>query len=144
MGNISINASVSKTGLLQIPNRKRLQQDLKAFSGCSVEIVIRKKNRRSSPQNRYLWGVVYKELEIRLRDLGNDVDSDTVHDFCKGKFNPKPLAGIGGEKIDDIGGTTTDLTKSEFSEYVDKIIQFAAEYLDITIPLPNTDLQLQF
>jgi len=142
--NINYFGTVSVTGILQIPNRKRLQSDLQRFAGCSIELVIKKKNRRSTQQNRYLWGVVYKEVEIRMRELGNDVDSDLVHDFFKDKFLQRELIGEGGEVIDKIPGSSKELNKTDFIEYVDKIILWSAETLSISIPAPNTDLQLQF
>ena len=139
---IQYYGTVSKTGILNIPNRKRLQADLVRFADCSVELTIKKKNRRSTKQNNYLWGVVYKECEIRMRELGNDIDCDVVHDFFKDKFLQKELVGEGGEVIDKIPGSTTELNKTDFIEYVNKIILWSSEILCITIPLPETDLQL--
>jgi hypothetical protein len=144
MSNIQINASVSKTGLLTIPNSKRLQQDLKAFSGSSVEIIIRKKNRRSNQQSRYYWGVVVKEVQLALIDLGNPFDPETVHEFLKDKFNKKEIVGPGGEVLDYFGSSTATLNAGEFSEYVERIAMWASEMLGITIPAPNQDLTLNF
>lgn len=133
-----------KGGKLILSNRKRFETDLSKFKDCAVELTIRKKNRRSNVANRYLWGVVYKEIEVRLNELGNDVNSEVVHEWCKGKFNPVPIIGIGGEMLDTKGGSTAEMNAFEFSEYIEKIIRFAAEYLEVCIPYPNTDLTLQF
>ncbi len=141
---IQLYASVTETGILTIPNRKRLQADLLKFKGCSIELTIKKKNRRSSPQNRYYHGVVVKEIEIRLRELGNDVNSEVVHEFLKHRFNQKHLLGDGGEIIDSYPGSTTEMNRFEFSEYVEKIAQWACEFLGLYIPAPNEDLQLKF
>jgi len=142
MKNLQYFGSVSKTGILNIPNRKRLQADLLSFAGCTVKLTIKKKNRRSSPQNRYLFGVVYKEVEIRMNELGNDVNTDLVHLFFKDKYLQIPLIGDGGEIIGTLPGSTAALNKDEFSLYLDKIIKFSAETLGISIPLPNTELKL--
>jgi len=142
MASITHYGTVSKTGILNLANRKRLQDDLTRFADCSVEITIKKKNRRSTQQNRYLWGVVYKEVEIRMRELGNDVDSNLVHDFFKDKFLQKELVGQGGEVIDSIPGSSAELNKEDFGIYVDKIIEWSASFLSITIPLPSTELSL--
>jgi hypothetical protein len=144
MSNIQINASVSKTGILTIPNRKRLQQDLKAFSGSNVEIIIKKRGRRSSQANRFYWGCVIKEIQIRLNELGNDLSPEDVHDILKYKFNKANLIGEGGEVIDSLGLTTTDMNKEQFGIYLDKIIEWAASFLSITIPLPDSKLEFQF
>ena len=143
MTNITAFGTVSTTGIINY-NRKRLQAELVKFAGCSVEITVRKKNRRSNPQNRYYHGVVVKEIEIRMKELGNDVDSDLVHEFLKDRFLQSPLIGEGGEVIGSLPGSTAKLNKDEFGSYIDKIILFAAETLSIQIPLPSTDLQLQF
>jgi hypothetical protein len=133
-----------KDGQLILTNINRYNDDISRFKECMIELTIREKNRRSNPQNRYLWGVVYKELEIRMRELGNDVDSDVVHEICKERFNPQSIIGPGGEIIGNKGGSTAEMNKGEFMDYVDKIIKFAAEMLEISIPYPGQKLQLGF
>lgn len=129
-----------KDGKLTLANRKRFEQDLTGFKDGAVEMVIKPKNRRSTQQNRYLWGVVYKEVEIRLKELGNDVNPEVVHEFLKGKFLKKALLGEGGELIDEVPGSTAELNKEDFSNYVEAIAKWAAEYLGLCIPAPNTEL----
>ena len=144
MSTIQYFGTVSKTGILNIPNRKRLQADLLRFADCSVELTVKKKNRRSTQANRYYWGVVVKEVELRLRELGNDVDSDITHEFLKDRFLSTPLIGDGGEKIGELPGSTADLNTDEFTAYIEKIAQWAAESLGLYIPTANEDLKLQF
>ena len=144
MANITAFGSVTEEGVLSLSNRKRLEQDLLQFKGCTVELTIKKKNHRSTQQNRYYFGVVVKEIEIRMKQLGNDVTPELVHEFLKDRFNKKHLIGEGGEIIDSIGGSTTELNKEEFMIYVDKIIEWAASVLSIEIKMPNTDLQFNF
>lgn len=131
-----------KKGKLTLANRKRFEQDLSGCKDGVVELTVKARNQRSSPQNRYYWGVVVKEVQIRFRELGNDVTPELTHEFLKGKFNLKPLIGEGGEVIDNIGGPTPEMNKEEFSEYVDKIIIWAADVLQIVIPYPNEKLIL--
>lgn len=133
-----------KEGKLTLANRKRFEQDLQSFKDCSVELSVKKRNRRSNPQNRYYWGVVVKEIQLRLIQLGNDFDADTVHEFLKDKFNKKEIIGDGGEVLDYLGGTTTGMNKEEFTIYLDKIIEWAASFLQIAIPYPDEKLELQF
>ena|SRR5436190_23280238 len=131
-------------GKLILANEKRYRAELSTFSNCAVEITIKKRNTRSSPQNRYYWGIVVKEVQLRLIDLGNDFEPETVHEFLKDKFNKIALIGEGGEVIDYLGGSTTDMNKEEFMVYVDKIIEWAASFLSIVIPLPNEKLTFNF
>jgi hypothetical protein len=146
MATISEYGSVSKTGILELTQatRKRMQHDLKAFSGHAVELTIKKKNRRSTQQNRYLFGCLYKEVEIRMNQLGNQVDCDIVHLFFKDRFLKIELLGEGGEIIGYKSGSTAELNKTDFGIYIDKIIEFSASVLSIEIPLPSTDLQFKF
>ena len=133
-----------KDGKLILSNRKRFDADLSGFADCVVELTIKKKNRRSNQQSRYYFGVVVKEIQIRLKQLGNDFDTETIHNFLKDKFNKKELLGEGGEVIDYFGATTTGMNKTEFSEFVDKIRAWSLDFLSIDIPEPNAKLEMQF
>lgn len=144
MNSITYYGSVTETGILNIPHRKRLQDELRQFKGSSVTITIKKKNTRSNKQNAFLWGVVYKEIELELKRLGNDVTPEEIHEMCKESFNSIDIVGPGGEIIGKKGGSTAKMNKDEMSVYWDKIILWTATYLEITIPLPESDLQLQF
>jgi hypothetical protein len=127
-------------GKLILDNRKRFEQDLKSLKDGLYELSIRAKNRRSTMQNAYLWGVVYKEIQLALIDLGNDLSTEDVHEFLKSKFNPVEIKGT--ETVDTIGGSTAGMNKEEFSTYIDKISKWAFDFLNIEIPLPNTELKL--
>ena len=144
MAIIKASGSVSKTGILTLQNRKRLQDELIKLSGFAVEITIKKKARRSNPMNNYYWGVIVKEIELRMIELGNDVDADLVHEFLKDKFNKIEVIGEGGEIIDYRPGSTTEMNKEEMNIYWQKIWKWAAETLGISIPAPNEDLQFDF
>lgn len=45
-------------------------------------------------------------------------------------------------EVAEYPGSTAGLNKAEFSEYLDAIIQWAAEFLSIEIPAPNESLKL--
>ena len=143
MANITSYGSVSTTGILTLNNRKRLQTDLLKFKGCTVEITIKKKNKRSTPQNSYYHGVVVAEVRHGLLEIGYQMTADETHEFLKQKFNSTQIITKDGLVI-DVPRSTTELNKSEFSEYVERIARFASEYLSVVIPLPNQDLTLQF
>ena len=143
MANITAYGSVSVLGIMTLNNRKRLQTDLLKFKGCTVEITIKKKNKRSNPQNSYYHGVVVAEVRHGLLEIGYQMTADETHEFLKQKFNSTQIITKDGLVI-DVPKSTTELNKSEFSEYVERIAQFAAEYLSVVIPIPNQDLTLQF
>ena len=50
---------VIKNGVLSIRNRKLFDKAVLSFGDCEIELKISKKSRnRTSPQNRYYWGVI--------------------------------------------------------------------------------------
>lgn len=126
-----------KNGKLHIVNRKNFDKAVEQFDGKRVEIVVSLlRSKRSSPQNRYYWGAVIPIMANAFKDLGHRLSKDETHEFLKNKF-------LKGEEIINedvfIGNkptTTTNLTKSEFADYVSEITQFAAEYLNVIIPEP--------
>lgn len=131
-----------KGGQLFLNNRKRFDEDGRQMPDCDVDIIVRKKGKATSPQRRYYFGVVVKEITIRMRELGNDVDEDIVHAFLKSEFNKQPIHDADGVIIGYAAGTTTDHNIEERSFYIDSCIDFAATKLDIVIPPPATQSEM--
>jgi len=132
-----------KDGVLVAVNKNRLAQDLKQFPDCDVVLTIKKRGKRSLLQNNYYHGVVVKEIQIRLRELGHDVDCDTVHEFLKCKFNSEKVVTPQAEVI-EVPKSTTEMNKGEFVEYVERIRAWAADMLEIWIPDPGQQSALFF
>lgn len=127
------------------PRRAQMQADIaKMKEGRYVELELRPLPRRSNPQNAYYWGVVVAEVCHALQDLGHEVDANLTHEFLKQKFNAVPLCNKDGELIGEIGDTTTRMSKSEFSEYIEKIKRFAAQYLNTVIPEAGQQKEIGF
>lgn len=119
-----------KNGKVALLDKDRFVTHVSGLKDGEYYIVIDKeKDKRTSSQNKYLWGVLYK---IPADALGWDIDD--MHEWCKLQFNPKQ------SKINDedvvIPGSTAKLTVTEFNDYKDKIQRFFAEH-DINIPDPN-------
>jgi len=138
-----------EAGKVIIQNRKQLDKDLKFFEGKSMTITIEKKrSKRSSPQNRYYWGVVIPIFREGLIDAGwnrFNCSKEKVHEMLKEKFLPKNeiVNQVTGEII-EMPASTSEQTKSEMIEYIDDIIRFSAEFLNVQIPLPNEVLEIDF
>lgn len=91
------------------------------------KLLIRKvKPTRSSQQNRYYW--LY--LGIIEKETGNPADD--LHEFFKRKFLPPRFIRFRKEEM-KIPGTTTGLSKADFSDYMDKICALTG------VPLPNPE-----
>jgi hypothetical protein len=124
-------------GRLEIRNRKRFAGDLGRMRDGEVLITVSRKHATRSVQaNRYYWGVV-----VELLSEHTGYTPDEIHEVLKAKFIPKKLAvsdgngEIKGEFV--IGGTTTEMNKLEFGEFITNIRQWAADELDVVIPDPD-------
>lgn len=81
--------------------------------------------KRSDNQNQYYWGVV---LDLISEDTGNDPED--LHTTFKSMFLVDRTGKIPVVK------STTKLTTVEFNEYIDKVVLFASQELNLEIPEP--------
>jgi len=98
-------------------------------------------NKRSLSQNAYLHGVVIPLVLEGLREAGfEDVrDADDAKDVIKGLFLKKKVVNREtGEVLSEIIKDTSDLTTIEMIDFIDEVVRWAAEYLSIHIPAPNS------
>jgi len=133
-------------GKLILP-RRRIAKEMQQFEGKAVAVTIeRKKNIRSSPQNRYYWGVLLKHLTQALQYEMPDtiITKQLVHDLMKEKFLPvvkgdkeRVVVQSTGEVL-EVPYSTTKLTTTEMMHYKDLIQAWAAE-LGIILPDPHED-----
>ena len=140
---ISVFSSVTDGKLNKVAS-KEIADTLKQFEGKRVEIIIKRlRSTRSSQQNRFYWGVVVVVMRQAFKDIGYLLNTEETHTILKDKFMPyTDICTPDGEMISKKYKSTTELTKTEFGEYIDKISQFAAEYLNVNIPQPNEQTAL--
>jgi len=95
-----------KDGRIRWHDTKGLAEHLNLIDSEEVYIDIKASKVRNTAQNNYYWAI--------LREFGKQCGypPDEMHNVCKGHF-----------KID----STTEFTIEEFSEYIDRVIIFAAE-----------------
>lgn len=129
---------VEQDGTLKLPGAK-IRREVSEFSGKEIEVIFRRKRKhRSDPQNRYYWGVVVEMIRAGMKEMGDKVTPDQVHEFLKWRFlRVQKVDESTGEVLYEYAGSTADLGTGEFSEYVERCCQFAAEYLGLSIPLPQ-------
>lgn len=95
-----------------------------------VELVVRKKRiKRSDKQNKYYWGVVIAEIASCAGY--RKADAYQLHDALAFKFLPLPNCPITGSPR---RMRTPDTDTSEFSAYLEQVIQWAAETWGVVIP----------
>jgi len=85
-------------------------------------------------QNAYLWSVVYQTIADEI-----GLSAEDVHTQMKEKFLERMFVTVGDAER-EIDKTTTLLTTSEIETYMLKIRQWAQEFLNCQIPLPNEPL----
>lgn len=127
-------------------NRSEILETIKSFEGRDVLITFEKpKKKRSNNQNSYYWGIVIVLIKSALKDTGNNLNTNDVHDLLRLKFLKETISikYETGEVIERVR-STTELTTSQFMDYIAEIQQFAAEYFDLIIPDPNTEIILNF
>lgn len=133
-----------KDGKLFIHRKSIMDGEVAKWPDCDVEIVVSKKKRiRSLSVNKYYWAVVVGMVRDAFQELGNDVDSQLTHEFLKGRFCSKEIVNENTGEVIKIPMSTADLTPSEFSDYMAKCVQFAEEFLSITIPPPNSQMSIK-
>ena len=123
-------------------NRQSLKTALLEFEGKRITITIEKaKSKRSSDQNRYYWSGVIPIIQQGLKDAGYRLSKDDTHLAMRAKFLSEPIPMDDGTYIERFK-STTELSKSEFSDYIESIKEWAFDYLNVTIPPPNTQIEL--
>mgnify|MGYP001586268749 FL=1 len=87
-------------------------------------------------QMRYYRGVVIPYLNDAFRDLGNEWSNDKAHKIMRHRSVVAVEHHQVGEQIVPLIKSTGDFTKQEWIDYIDEVIRFANEELNITIPEP--------
>lgn len=111
---------------------KALAEFLAQFEGKAVTVEISKPaSTRSLRQNAYYWGVV---LTFIAQETGHSTEE--IHLAVKDMFLPRKFIALGSREV-EIRKTTTDLTPTEFSSYIEQVRAWAATELNCSIPSPN-------
>jgi len=126
-------------------NRQPIAEAIKSFEGKEIVLTIeRKRKKRSNEQNAYLWGVVYPILKDGFYQIGYKLTTEQVHELMKQTFVKEDLINESTGEVKTITGHTSNLTTSQFMEYLADIKQFAAEELNVYIPDPNEQVNFNF
>lgn len=130
----------------QITNKQVIRRAFEELQDGRYLVSIENGKNRTSPQNRYYWGCILPIVKDGLREAGyREVKTnEDAHEVLKYLFLKKRIPNEETGEVIELLGTTTKLSTVEFNEYIDQIIQWAAEYLNIQIPLPNEQLQMNY
>jgi hypothetical protein len=129
-------------------NRNLVLNAIKSFNDKDVVITFSKpKKSRSNNQNNFYWGVVLPLIQKGLLDATGELRSnDNIHyNILLPLFAPtNEIINIDtGECINE-RLTSSEMTTTQFCEYIIEIQKWAAEFLGIDIPSPNEENLINF
>ncbi len=140
---IKYNGKVTDKGL-HIYNRAKFDEDIQLFNGKEVTVTVEKKKRnRSLDQNAYLHGVVIPMCREGLADVGYKYTLDETKLDLKRMFAVKEKVNINTGEIRQYIKDTSDMSTVEMMDFIAEIQQWAAEFLGVVIPNPNTQLMIE-
>lgn len=146
MNKIEIITSISNNIFKR--NRNLVLNAIKYFNGKDVVITFSKpKKSRSNNQNRFYWGVVLPLVQNGLLDATGELRSvDNIHyKILLPLFAPlneivnKDTGECISERL-----TSSEMTTTQFMEYIMEVQKWSAEFLSIDIPNPNEENLLNF
>lgn len=134
---------VDANGGLRVINRGLFDEAMSRLAGCDVVIEVSKKiHKRSNTANAYYWSSVIPIVRQGLIEIGHVLTKAETHEFLKMRFLKADMCDQDGVVIGERVKSSTELTKSQFGEYIAGIQQFASEYLNVYIPDPNQQTSL--
>ncbi len=146
---LSYIGSATEDGQIKVPKRLRTEV-AKAFAGKRFEVFFRTpRNYRSNQQLRYYFGVCVVYVLRGFVALGHDLNESNpddilqIHEFLKHRFLPhRIVCDANGEEL-KLPPTTKGKTTSEMMDYIAQIQQFAAEFLNVNIPDPGEQIEME-
>lgn len=108
------------------------------------EMKIKRTGRRSSPLNRYYWGCVLEIQQDGFREKGYHWSKERIHEFNKSEFNYMEIVNTKTGEVKKAPQSTTELTNTQFIEFIERIKEFSAEWLEVYIPDPNEQMKMEY
>ena len=140
---MDFKGKVDDTGKLTIYARGELDKWIESNKGASVTLSVKAvKKKRSNNQSAYYWGVCVDMVQVAMNSHGNDFSKETVHEFLKKEFNSKEIE-VDGNYM-NIPDSTTNMSTTDFMDYILKIQQFGADVLGIYIPDPLEPMTINY
>jgi hypothetical protein len=135
-------------GQVKINNRKSFDKDMQSFEGQRIFLkVSRYAKDKSKEQRGYYRAVVVPEIYEGLVDIGYrrfQLSLDIVHELLKEKFLTVEIVNEDTGEFLKVTRRTEDLTMPEYAEYITNCIDWAHEFLNISITLPRKQGVLNF
>jgi hypothetical protein len=97
-----------------------------ADDGMVLEI---RKPKRSLEQNRYYWAILSDISEQVVP--GKAYEPSLWHEYLRALFLPERMVELPDGSVKMLEGSTAELRKDEFSDYLEKVIKWSVEH-DVT------------
>lgn len=124
-------------------NKKHTQEVWDSMEGREFQTTWTKREyKRSILQNNFYWGVVCSAVQQGLWAQGMRTNLSETHELLKHRFRKKELVNEATGEVFEYTGSTTDMSKFEFMEYIKSIQEFSATFLGIVIPSPGEQLTI--
>lgn len=118
---------------------------IRSLDGKRVTVTVKEaKRKRSTQANAFYWAAVIPPIVQKLREAGNMVDAEDVHNYLKDEVGKlRRVIVLPDGEIKRIPGSTANLTTAEFQAYLIAVTTWAAEHgIEIEPPgKPLTEMQ---
>lgn len=122
-------------GVLKLRNTQSATKFCQSLNANEFLVTIeKKKSKRSLSQNTYYWSCVVPTVLHGFTELGNNMDLEMVHEFIKSEFNYIEIVNMETAEVKRVPKSTASLSKSEFSDMIDKLNIFCSEWFGFNIP----------
>jgi len=130
----------------RILNEKNFRLDLSVLPKGKYRLTVTKATRnKSQSQLGYLFGAVYPLLWKLLTDAGWEFESIAEVDaFCKRQFANRDIVNRNTGEVISIPELKRDFKTVDMMTYIEKIRDYAAEYLGGYIPSPEEQTQINY
>lgn len=106
--------------------------------GSYMLSIVKQRKGRTLNQNEWLWGCVYPILLDGLLEAGWEFTSvSQVHEFFKKLMAQDRVVNYETGEIVELPKSTATMDTQQFSTYIDKLREYAEEFLNVTIPEPD-------
>jgi hypothetical protein len=124
-----------RDGKVLLKFRQEFREYLCELEGKDIVVIVDKhdESKRSSHQNRYYWSII-RRISKAFNELGHECNEVDTHQLMTSKYLQAYVDDPITRERRTVTRSTTSLTVEEFSAYMDSIIMFCIQALDIVIP----------
>lgn len=132
--------------VFRVVNSKLLTEELNRLSKGKYRLTVEKyRKNKSNPQLGYLFACVYPIVLRGLNDAGWEFTSvNEVDEYCKSMFAEREVLNRNSGEIIKVPGLKRNFTTTDMMTYISAIQSWAAEFLNIEIPDPESNIEIKF